>query len=256
MIWMYIRLSFRALFKEPVMLVPYAAYYAVLNIIITLYFSNLNLEKLFQLYKFKLGIAALGMMLGEAFILGVTLSAIRAVVDAEIDKKTFLKRSFFVGSHTLLGTLALVPLVVAGVMLLKPLFALSTPFRLLGLGVGFLSGCLILLFKLLFPAAIAVDHIGWVKAYRQTFLLLKRQFVLSVAVALGLFSFWMLMLIVAELFGQVPVIGLSVFNVGIQSVAAIVAAGVPFFYYAFITLSPLKITWQRHESDDDGKSSL
>lgn len=256
MIWMYIRLSFRTLFKEPVMLVPYAAYYAVLNIIITLYFSTMNLEKLFQMYKLKLGLAAIGITLVEAFILGITLSAIRVVVDADVDKKTFIKRAFFVGMHTLLGTLVLVPIVAGLVLLLKPLFGLSSPFRMVGLGLGFLSGCLILLFKLLFPAAIAVDNIGWMKAYRQTFWLLKRQFVLSVAVGLGLFSFWMMMLIIAEIFGQIPVVGLSVFNVGIQSVAAIVAAGVPFFYYAFITLSPLKITWQSQESDDDEKSSL
>lgn len=254
---MYIRLSFRTMFKDPVMLVPYAVYYAILNIVLTLYFANLNIEQLIKFHKVKLILAAGGFTLIEAFVLGITLSAIRFVVEAkDISKSDFLKRSFFIGGHTFLGTAAMVPVAALVFLLIKPFLGMAGVFKLLGIGVAVMCGGLGMMFKLFFPAAIAVDQKGFLAAFKQTFLMLKRNFVLSVAISLGLFSFWMMFLILAEIFGKIPVVGLSVFNVLIQSVAAIIVAAVPFFYYSFITLAPLKIMWHNQDSDEDGKSSL
>ena len=257
MILFYLRLAFRTFFKEPVLVVPYAAYYSVLNILIVKYFSTSTIEKLLKTDPSKLFIVLGFFTIVESFVLGLTLAGIRQVIEAkDVDKKHFFSHAFFASLHTFFGTMALIPILIVLVVTIKPLLGMSMAFRLVGLGVGGAIGAILLLFKFLFPAVIVVENTGWIGAFVKTGQLLKMHFQITISVALGVFSFWMLMLIIAEIVSAIPVVGLSVFNVAVQAVSAVVAAGVSLFYYAFVTKSSLKIIWHNQESDEEGKSNL
>jgi len=257
MIWHYIRLGFRYFFKDPILMVPYAAYYAVLNIVMTMYLSHLDIDKLLKMHSAKFIGGMIFLALVEAFILGVTLSALRYVIESsKASKKQFLASSFFVGLHTFFGTAALIPLAVILVVALKPLFAMALPFRLVAMGIGFFVGGFLLMLKFFFPAAIVVDHVGWVSSFKNTLTLFRKHFALTLTMSLGMFSFWMMMLIVSELVSAIPVVGLGILNVVIQAVSSVIGAAVSVFYYSVMTESPLKTMWSSQESEEDEKSSL